>query len=93
MCSSDLPGQFMPQTWESLESRVAQLMSKETPDPFVLADALVATGIMMADRGAANPAKEAEAVARFLAGPNWIYYTWYSDRVLAVAKEYAAEGL
>ena len=87
------PGQFMPQTWESLESRVAQLMSKETPDPFVLADALVATGIMMADRGAANPAKEAEAVARFLAGPNWIYYTWYSDRVLAVAKEYAAEGL
>jgi len=48
---------------------------------------------LMADRGATDTAKEVEAVARFLAGPNWRYHIWYSDRVLAVAQEYASEGL
>jgi peptidoglycan hydrolase CwlO-like protein len=87
------PGQFMPQTWELLEPRIAQLAGKSIPDPFTLADVLVGVGIMMADRGAADKNKEAEAVARYLAGPNWMYHLWYSSRVLAVADEYVREGL
>ena len=63
------------------------------PDPFALPDALVAVGVMMADRGATNPAMEAEAIGRYLAGPNWQYHLWYSARVLAVAAEYEKEGL
>jgi len=86
------PGQFMPDTWERLEPRLASLMSKQ-PDPFQLPDSLVAIGLMLADRGAGDPGKEFEAVGRFLAGPNWQYHTWYSNRVLAVAEEYAKEGL
>lgn len=87
------PGQFMPQTWELHEPRLRALMGQEAPDPFALPDALVAVGVMLADRGAADPARVVEAVARFLAGPNWMYHTWYSTRVLAVAEEYVREGL
>lgn len=86
------PGQFLPDTWERLEPRVQALMNKQ-PDPFALPDVLVGIGIMMADRGATDPARELEAVSRFLAGPNWQYHTWYGNRVLAVAEEYAKEGL
>lgn len=86
------PGQFLPDTWERLEPRLSALMNKQ-PDPFTLPDALVGIGIMMADRGATDPTKELEAVCRFLAGPNWQYHTWYGNRVLAVAQEYAKEGL
>jgi peptidoglycan hydrolase CwlO-like protein len=87
------PGQFMPSTWLGLAPRISQLINKPVPDPFSLADALVGVGIMMADRGASDPAKEAEAVGRYLAGPNWQYHLWYSARVLAVAAEYEKEGL
>ncbi len=87
------PGQFMPDTWLGLMPRLSQLMSKPVPDPYALPDALVAVGLMMADRGAANPAMEAEAIGRYLAGPNWQYHLWYSARVLAVATEYEKEGL
>ncbi|MBI4021847.1 MAG: hypothetical protein HY372_00660 [Candidatus Andersenbacteria bacterium] len=87
------PGQFMPETWEQHAERLRTLMGKDVPDPFALPDALVAVGIMLADRGANDPARVVEAAARFLAGPNWAYHTWYSARVLAVADEYVREGL
>lgn len=87
------PGQFMPATWERIEARVSALMKKPLPNPYELVDALVGTSIMLADRGATDRQKEFEAVNRYLAGPNWLYHTWYGKRVLAVAKEYEAEGL
>jgi peptidoglycan hydrolase CwlO-like protein len=87
------PGQFMPATWEGIEGRVGALMKKPQPNPYELVDAIVGTSIMLADRGATNRQKEFEAVNRYLAGPNWLYHTWYGTRVLAVAKEYEAEGL
>lgn len=85
------PGQIMPDTWERIETRVGQLMGKLHPNPYELTDAFVATALFLADKGAANPAQEYEAVNRYLAGPNWQRFTWYGDRVLAVAKEYAKQ--
>lgn len=87
------PGQFMPATWEQIEGRVAELMGKSTPNPYELTDAFVATALFLADRGATSPAGEYEAVNRYLAGPNWQRFTWYGDRVLAVAQEYEKEGI
>ncbi len=86
------PGQFMPDTWERMEERITKLVG-HTPNPYDLTDAFVATALFLADRGAADPAKEYEAVNRYIAGPNWRNFTWYGDRVLAVAKEYASEGI
>ncbi len=87
------PAQVMPQTWEGIEGRIGTLLHKEQPSPYELTDAFVATAIFLADRGATSPAGEYEAVNRYLAGPNWQRFTWYGDRVLAVAKEYAKQGL
>ncbi len=87
------PAQVMPQTWETIESRIGDLLKKAQPSPYDLQDAFVATAIFLADRGATSPDREYEAVNRYLAGPNWQRFTWYGDRVLAVAKEYAKQGL
>lgn len=87
------PGQFMPATWETIESRTARLLGKPVANPYELLDALVGTGLILADRGATQADREIEATARYLAGPNWLYHTWYSQRVLSVAAEYEKEGL
>jgi uncharacterized protein len=87
------PAQIMPATWESIEPRLAQLLNKSVPNPYELTDAFVATAIFLADRGATNKAQEYEAVNKYIAGPYWQYHTWYGDRVLAVAEEYAKQGL
>lgn len=83
------PAQVMPQTWEGVSGRVGSLMKKAQPNPYELTDAFVAAALILADKGAADPAKEYEAVNRYMAGTRWQSYTWYGDRVLAVAKEYA----
>lgn len=82
------PAQVMPATWEAIESRVASLLGKPSANPYELTDAFVATAVLLSDRGAADSAKEYEAVLRYLAGPNWQRFTWYGDRVLAVARQY-----
>lgn len=86
------PGQFMPATWERIEERLTALVH-HTPNPYDLADAFTASGMFLADKGAANRDMEYEAVNRYLAGPNWQRFTWYGDRVLAIAKEYEKDGL
>lgn len=87
------PAQIMPQTWERIEPQLAGLLAKPLPDPYEMTDAFVATALLLAQKGATNPATEHEAVGRYLAGPNWAKYPWYIDRVYAVAKEYETQGL
>ncbi|MBI3251342.1 MAG: hypothetical protein HYZ62_00350, partial [Candidatus Andersenbacteria bacterium] len=87
------PAQIMPATWESIAPRLAQLLKKPVANPFELTDAFVATAVFLADRGAGSPALEYEAVNKYIAGPYWQYHTWYGDRVLAIAAEYAKQGL
>lgn len=86
------PAQIMPATWEAIEPRLEQLLGRSPVNPYQLSDAIVATGIFLADRGA-SAGKEREALARYLAGPYWEYYVngWYVDRVLAVTAEYDKE--
>lgn len=86
------PGQIMPGTWERVESTVGRLTGKSQPSPFDLGDAFVATAVILQGAGAAS-GNEVEAVNRYFAGPNWQRFTWYGDRVLAVAREYEARGL
>ncbi|HSX25055.1 MAG TPA: lytic murein transglycosylase [Candidatus Andersenbacteria bacterium] len=87
------PAQIMPTTWEGMAPRIQQLMNKPSVNPYELSDAFVATGIFLADRGAQDPAQEAEALQKYVGGIYWQGQSWYSDKVLAVAKEYANEGL
>lgn len=86
------PGQILPGTWERVEPNVAKLTGNPRPSPFDLGDAFTATAVILQSAGAAG-GNEFEAVNRYFAGPNWQRFTWYGDRVLAVAKEYEARGL
>lgn len=81
------PGQILPGTWEAVEPDVARITGKERPSPFELLDAFVATAVILRNAGAAS-GSEFEAANRYFAGPSWQRFTWYGDRVLAVAKEY-----
>lgn len=85
--------QIMPATWEGIEPRLEQLLGKSPVNPYELTDAFVATAIFLADRGAADPARTRETVGRYIAGPNWQYYGWYIDKVMAVAREYEQDGV
>lgn len=86
------PGQIMPGTWERIASEVGRLTSHARPTPYDLLDAFVGTAVLLRNSGAAS-GDEYEAVNRYFAGPNWQRFTWYGDRVLAVAKEYETRGL
>lgn len=86
------PGQIMPGMWERVESEVGRIVGKRTPSPYELLDAFVATAVILRGGGAAS-GNEYEAVNRYFAGPNWARFTWYGDRVLAVAKEYESRRL
>ncbi len=81
------PGQILPGIWERVEPEVANLLGKPLPSPFELLDAFTATAVLLRNAGAAS-GNEYEAVNRYFAGPNWQRFTWYGDRVLAVAREY-----
>ena len=87
------PAQIMPTTWEGMAPRIQQLMGKPLANPYELSDAFVATGIFLADKGAQDRAKEAEALQRYVGGIYWEGQSWYSEKVLAVAKEYENQGL
>lgn len=86
------PAQILPGTWERIADEVGRLVGKEMPSPFELLDAFVGTAVLLRNAGAAS-GDEYEAVNRYFAGPNWQRFTWYGDRVLAVAKEYESRGL
>lgn len=87
------PAQIMPTTWEGMEVRIGQLMGKTVVNPYELSDAFVATGVFLADKGATDPAKELEALQRYVGGIYWEGQSWYSSKVMAVAKEYESQGL
>ncbi len=87
------PAQIMPTTWEGMEPRIGQLMGKPLVNPYELSDAFVATGVFLADKGATSVAREAEALQRYVGGIYWEGQSWYSKKVLAVAKEYESQGL
>ncbi|MDO8512257.1 MAG: hypothetical protein Q7S57_03205 [bacterium] len=86
------PGQIMPGIWESIENTVAELTGRALPSPYNLQDAFVATAIILRNSGAVS-GSEFEAVNRYFAGGNWQRFTWYGDRVLAVAKEYESNEI
>ncbi len=85
------PAQIMPATWEGIEEKIEQLAGKSPVNPYDLTHAFVGTSILLARAGANDPTHVREAVGRYIAGPNWQYYSWYVDRVMAVANEYAKE--
>lgn len=83
------PAQIMPTTWLKYKDEVAKLSGKKTASPWNMRDAFLASAVILKNYGAkGDEDNEYEAVNRYFAGSNWQEFTWYGDRVMAVAKEY-----
>lgn len=67
------PTQFIPSTWEMYEGRIKAALGVGAADPWNPAHAVMATGLYLADVGAAGGSYIAEhtAAARYYAGGNW----------------------
>lgn len=64
------PAQFIPSTWNLIESKIASAVSKTTPDPWNPADAIMASAILLGDLGAGSQdfTDERSAACRYYSG-------------------------
>lgn len=74
--------QFMPTTWLGYKSRIAALSGNNPPDPWDLVDGVVAMASKLSNDGASKKTRFAEAKSYcvYLAGGNWGYYCFGTDK-------------
>lgn len=74
--------QFMPTTWQGWKSRIASATGHKTPDPWNLVDGVTAMALKLSADGASKKTRFAEAKSYcvYLAGGNWGYYCFGSDK-------------
>ncbi len=88
------PSQFIPSTWISIRSRVANALGKSHANPWNPEDAIMATALYLSDRGASAGGYTAErnAACRYYSGsacqnkrrpPN----AFYGNSVVSIAKK------
>ena len=67
------PTQFIPSTWVLFEAKLKSSLGVAATDPWNSLHAIVATGLFLADVGAAGGTYQSEhtAAARYYAGGNW----------------------
>jgi len=83
------PAQFIPSTWAGYQSRLAVLKGSPA-DPWDIKDAFLASGLYLADGGAAKQTYNAEwcAAQRYFSGRCSTKYRFYGDSVMALAQKY-----
>jgi len=83
------PSQFIPTTWNSYASRIAQVVGAKTADPWNPEHAFIASALYLSDLGAAAGGYTAERTAalKYYAGSNWSQpkNAFYGDGVMANA--------
>jgi peptidoglycan hydrolase CwlO-like protein len=83
------PSQFIPTTWKSYESKIADALKIKNPDPWNPEHAFIATALYMRDLGAAVGGYTAEktAAAKYYAGNNYLssYGQSYGNSVMSHA--------
>ncbi len=89
------PSQFIPSTWMLYKDRLAGVTGEPFPDPWNPRTAILATGFLMKDNGAAEGTRTAErrAALRYFAGSNWAARAnaFYGDSVMDLVDKIQAE--
>ncbi len=89
------PSQFIPSTWMLYKARLSQLTGVDFPDPWNAQTAILATGLLMKDNGAAGGTRTAErrAALKYFAGSNWNSRAnaFYGDSVMELVDKIQAE--
>lgn len=82
------PTQFIPSTWAMYEARIKSSLGVLASDPWNSLHAITATGLYLADVGAAGGSAQAEhtAAAKYYAGGNWaVAGQGYANSVMSKA--------
>ncbi|MDP1629767.1 MAG: lytic murein transglycosylase [bacterium] len=83
--------QFMPTTWLAYEARISKFTGHNPPSPWNFEDAFTATGLYLADRGAAEGTRAAEErAARAYVGGSSACSSYYCNIYAAKALKLAA---
>lgn len=88
------PTQFIPSTWVMYEARIKSSLGVAASDPWNSLHAIVATGLFLADVGAAGGSYQSEhtAAARYYAGGNWATAGQsYANSVMSKAANFQAD--
>lgn len=74
--------QFMPDTWWGYKSKIASLTGHNPPDPWSLVDGVTAMASKLSKDGASRKERfyEAKSYCVYLAGGNWGYYCFGTDK-------------
>jgi membrane-bound lytic murein transglycosylase B len=84
------PAQFIPSTWAKYQSRIANAVGVETPNPWNPQHAFMASGVLLRDHGASSGRYEDErrAALKYYAGSNWRdpSVQFYGDQVMQKAQ-------
>jgi membrane-bound lytic murein transglycosylase B len=84
------PTQFIPSTWQVYEPRIKGALGVAAADPWNPLHAIMATGLYLADVGAAGD--EHTAAAKYYAGGNWATSGQvYANSVMAKAAAFQAD--
>jgi len=82
------PSQFIPSTWALMESDIAVITGKTTPDPYNASDAFMASALYLSNLGADNStADDRNAACRYYSGKACTtesYNGFYGDSVLSI---------
>ena len=85
------PTQFIPSTWILYQSRIKSALSVAATDPWNNLHAIVATGLFLADRGAAGGNADTEHTAAARYNGSGIAAQIYADSVMNYAAQYQAD--
>jgi membrane-bound lytic murein transglycosylase B len=88
------PTQFIPSTWEMYEAKLKSALGVAATNPWNSLHAITATGLYLADVGAAGGSRQAEhtAAARYYAGGNWATAGQvYANSVMGKADKFQAD--
>ncbi|MBI5457462.1 lytic murein transglycosylase [Candidatus Kaiserbacteria bacterium] len=89
------PSQFIPSTWMLYKARLSSQTGVDFPDPWNAQTAILATGLLMKDNGAAEGTRTAErrAALKYFAGSNWNSRAnaFYGDSVMELVDKIQAE--
>ncbi len=90
------PAQFIPSTWESIQSRLAGILGKGSANPWLARDAIFASSLYLKDRGAVGgETNERNAACRYYSGRacdgKQPANSFYGNSVMALARTVQAD--
>ncbi len=82
------PAQFIPSTWQSVRSSVANILGRE-PDPWSIRDSFMASGVLLSSSGGSSKSGEwSAAMIYFSGGTTNPSYHWYANQVIERANQF-----